>query len=65
MLFLPCIVEPVPADEVAGVLAEAASRVRGGPPAYVAVSGHQLAAALQLAGFQVVRVPAPGAQLTL
>jgi hypothetical protein len=60
----PPVPEPVPFDEVANVLAEAASRVRGGPPALVGASGRHLAAALDAAGFQVVRA-APSAQLTL
>jgi hypothetical protein len=55
----------VPFDEVANVLADAAARVSGGPPALVTATGRQLAAALETAGFRVVRDPAPGAQLSL
>ena len=65
MPLLPPIPEPVPFDEVAAVLAHAASRVSGGPPALVSASGRHLAAALDAAGFRVVREPAPGAQFTL
>ncbi len=57
--------DPVPFDEVAAVLAQAASRVPGGPPVMVAASGRHLAAALEAAGFRVVRAPAPGRQLSL
>jgi hypothetical protein len=57
--------DPVPFDEVAAVLADAAARVSGGPPALVTASGKQLAAALANAGFRVVREAALGDQLTL
>jgi hypothetical protein len=57
--------DAVPFEEVAAVLARAAARVPGGPPALVEASGRHLAAALEAAGFQVTRKPAPGAQLTL
>ena len=57
--------DPVPFDEVADVLANAAARVSGGPPALVTASGRQLAAALETAGFRVVRDAAPDGQLTL
>jgi len=53
-LFQP-VPDPVPFDEVADVLADAAARVTGGPPALVTASGRQLAAALETAGFRVVR----------
>ncbi len=56
--------EQVPFDEVAEVLAAATRTVIGGPPALIGASGRHLAAALDAAGFQVVRA-APGAQLTL
>ena len=46
--------ETVPLDEVALVLAEAATRIAGGPPAMIAASGAQLAVALAQAGFRVV-----------
>ena len=57
--------DPVPFEEVAAVLADAASRVPGGPPALIGASSRQLAAALEAAGFQVVRRASPSAQLTL
>ena len=57
--------EPVPLEEVAAVLAHAAARVPGGPPAMITASGRQLAAALQDAGYRVVRDQAPTCQLTL
>jgi hypothetical protein len=57
--------EPVPLEEVAAVLAHAAARVPGGPPAMITASGRQLAAALQDAGYRVVRDQAPTRQLTL
>ena len=57
--------DPVPFEEVASVLAQAASRVGGGPPALVTASGRHLAAALEAAGFRVVRQGAPSPQLTL
>jgi hypothetical protein len=65
MALLPPLPEPVPFDEVAAVLAEAASRVPGGPPALIGASSRHLAAALENAGFQVVRTPTPARQLTL
>jgi hypothetical protein len=57
--------EPVPFDEVAEVLSAAAAQVRGGPPNMVVATGAQLASALAMAGFRVLRDTAPGAQLTL
>jgi len=57
--------ETVPLDEVALVLAEAATRIAGGPPAMIAASGAQLAVALAQAGFRVVRDPVVDAQLLL
>lgn len=65
MELLPLIPEKVPFDEVAEVLADAAKRVMGGPPALVTASGGQLAAALETAGFRVARDAAPNRQLTL
>ena len=65
MPILPPLPELVPFEEVAEVLADAARRVPGGPPALIGASGRHLAAALDAAGFRVVRAPAPGAQLTL
>jgi hypothetical protein len=63
------LVEPapdhVPFEEVAAVLADAACRVTGGPPAMIAAGGRHLAAALEAAGFRVIRDTAPGRQLTL
>jgi hypothetical protein len=64
MKLLPPIPEPVPFDEVAAVLDAAALRARGGPMAAVTISGRQLAAALEAAGFAIVR-PAPDQQMTL
>ena len=55
---LPGLPEPVPFEEVAAVLAEAVSRVQGAPPALIGASSRHLAAALELAGFHVVRTPA-------
>jgi hypothetical protein len=65
MPLLDPLPDPVPFEEVAAVLARAATRVGGGPPAMVTASGHHLAAALEAAGFRVVRQEAPGPQLTL
>jgi thiamine pyrophosphate-dependent acetolactate synthase large subunit-like protein len=56
---------PVPFEEVAAVLADAAARVSGGPPALVTASGRQLAAALETAGFRVVRDAKHDGQFTL
>ncbi len=64
-IFSPAFAEPVPYDEVAGVLACAALRLPGGPPALVLSSGERLAAALQAAGFWVVRESAAGRLLTV
>jgi hypothetical protein len=64
MMLLPPACEPVPFDEVAAMLAQAASRVSGGPPALVGASGRHLAAALEAAGFRVFREHC-GTQLTL
>lgn len=64
MPLLPPIPEPVPFNEVAAVLDDAARHARGGPMAAVSISGSQLAAALDAAGLRVVR-DAPGPQLTL
>jgi hypothetical protein len=65
MAILPHVPEQVPLEEVAAVLAAAASRVRGGPPALIDASSRQLAAALEAAGYRVVRDAAPSRQLTL
>jgi hypothetical protein len=65
MPLVPPLPNPVPFDEVADVLADAAARVTGGPPALVTASGRQLATALETAGFRVVRDSVPGGQLTL
>ena len=64
-IFSPAFAEPVPYDEVAGVLACAALRLPGGPPALVLSSGERLAAALQAAGFWVVRESVAGRLLTV
>ena len=65
MAILSPVPEPVPLEEVAAVLAAAASRVRGGPPALIDVNSRLLAAALEAAGFRVVRNAEPTRQLTL
>jgi hypothetical protein len=65
MPLIPPVPDPVPFVVVAEVLANAASRVSGGPPALVTASGSHLAAALEAAGFCVVRAAAPAGQLTL
>ncbi len=57
--------EPVPFEEVAAVLDEAAMQARGGPPYLIPAAGWHLAAALNDAGFHVVRAPADARQLTL
>ena len=57
--------EPVPINEVAAVLEQAASRVPGGPPALIGTSSRHLAAALEAAGFRVVRDLTATEQLTL
>jgi hypothetical protein len=59
------IPDPIPFDDVAAVLADAVRRVPGGPPTLVTASGRQLAAALEDAGFRVMRSAAQGEQLTL
>jgi hypothetical protein len=64
-LIPPLPPEPVPFEEIAAVLAEAASRVLGGPPALIGVTSRHLAAALVQAGFEVVRRVRPDRQLTL
>jgi hypothetical protein len=64
MPLFPPLPEPVPFDEIAAALDAATLRMRGGPMAAVLVSGRQLAAALEDAGFRVVRA-APDRQLTL
>ena len=66
--FVPIIIpapEPVPFEEVAAVLDEAAMHARGGPPYMIPAAGWHLAAALNAAGFHVVRAPADLRQLTL
>ena len=57
--------EPVPLDEVAAVLADAALRIGGGPAALITAGAQQLVAALDAAGLRVVRATPPGPQLTL
>ena len=64
MPLVPPLPDQVPFDEVADVLADAAARVTGGPPALVTASGRQLAAALETAVFRVVR-DAPSGQVAL
>ena len=65
MPLLPPAAEIVPFDEVAAILADAVARSTGGPPALLPIPGRYLAAALDLAGCQVVRCTRPGPQLTL
>ncbi len=57
--------DPVPFEEVADVLASAAARVPGGPPALIGVSSRHLAAALEAAGFRIIRAAPQDPQLTL
>jgi len=57
--------EPVPLSEVADVLTEAVRRATGGPMFVAIAHGRDLAAALELAGFIVVRAPQARPQLTL
>jgi hypothetical protein len=64
MPLVPPLPDPVPFDEVADVLDRATLRARGGPMAASLVTGRQLAAALDAAGFEVVRIR-PSAQLSL
>ncbi len=61
----PLVPEPVTFEEAAAILDEAATLTRGGPPYVIGAAGWHLAAALDAAGFRVVRAPAPGSQLTL
>jgi len=66
MPLVPPTPQPVPFQEVAEVLAKAVARIGGGgPPGVILASGYQLAAALDLAGFRVVRDAAEGPQLSL
>lgn len=64
MPLLQPLPEPVTFEEVAAVLDDAAVRARGGPPCVINAAGWHLAAALDAAGFRVVRAPVSGAQLT-
>ena len=52
--FLQFASEPVPFDEVASVLADAASRVSGGPSALIGASPRHLAATLEASGFPIL-----------
>ncbi len=66
MSFAPPALEPVPFGEVAEILADAARRHSGGGPLYIVIAqGHDLAMALENAGFVVMRRPCQGPQLTL
>ena len=65
MKLLQPISESVTFEEVAAVLDEAAMRARGGPPCLIPAAGWHLAAALDAAGFRVIRATVSGAQLTL
>ena len=57
--------EPVTFEEVAAILDEAVLQTRGGPPYVIGAAGWHLAAALNAAGFHVVRAPTEDRQLTL
>lgn len=65
MSVLPPVPDPVPFDEVAAVLSSAAARASGGPAGIICANGRQLAAALEDAGFRVIRANPLGPQLTL
>ena len=65
MRLFPPLSEPVSFDEVAAILDEAVRQTTDGPPYVIGAAGWHLAAALNAAGFQVVRAPADGPQLTL
>ncbi len=65
MPMLSPVPEPVTFEEVAAILDEAVLQARGGPPYVIGAAGWHLAAALNAAGFHVVRAPTEGRQLTL
>ncbi len=66
MTLLPRTPEPVPLADVAAVLADAIRAASvGGPMAVITVQAIHLAAALEQAGFTVIRPASPSAQLTL
>ena len=65
MPLLQPLPDPVPFEEVAAILDEAAMQTRGGPPCSIPAAGYHLASALGAAGFHVVRAPAQARQLTL
>ena len=65
MPLLPPLPEPVSFEEVAAILDEAVQHTNGGPPYVFGPAGWHLAAALNSAGFHVVRAPADGRQPTL
>jgi hypothetical protein len=65
MTIIPPGLEKVPLSEVADVLTEAVRRSSGGPIFVAMAHGRDLAAALEFAGFTVVRPPPPRPQLTL
>ena len=56
---------PLRFEEVAAVLDEAVLHARGGPPYVIGAARWHLAAALNAAGFHVVRAPSDARQLTL
>jgi hypothetical protein len=62
---IPPELERVPFDEVAAVLDETATQIWGVLPRSSCPVGMHLAAALDAAGFRVVREPKPSRQLTL
>ena len=63
MSLLPPLPAPVTFEEVAAILDEAATLTRGGPPYVIGAAGWHLAAALDAAGFRVVRAPTDARQL--
>ncbi len=65
MPLLPALPEPVAFEEVAAILDEAVQQTSGGPPYVIGAAGWHLAAALNAAGFHVVRAPADGRQPAL
>jgi hypothetical protein len=65
MPMIPPGLEPVPFSEVANVLTEAVQRATGGPMFVALAHGRDLTAALENAGFTVVRAPRLHPQLTL
>ena len=65
MPLLPALPEPVSFKEVAAILDEAFLETSGGSPYMFGPAGWHLAAALNAAGFHVVRAPAATRMFTL